>query len=193
MGSIRKMTKAELRQRDRDQENPAFLAWVARMDAELEVFFAEDAPEVAALDDPWTREGLRLATLAARRQFSDYKPIFSPEHRPRAERFMRFFGELYRHQFGGRWANVPGNTTREVEFFPVFEGPVPIGYLDPEAQVIGAFVLMIGKRTPAHPDGQPVWVLDNMTRRVERWIEVGRPDYDEWQKISLQDIFDGRV
>jgi hypothetical protein len=193
MGSIRKMTKAQLRQRDLDQENPEFLAWVARMDEEIAQFFAEDAPEIAALEDPWTREGLRLAVLAARRLFPRGVSIFAPEHCARADRFIRFFGELYRHRFGGRWANVPGNTLREVEFYPVYTGPVPIGYIELDNQLIGAFQLMISKRTPAHPDGQPVWVLDNMTRNWERWIEVGRPDHEEWQEIKFQDLLNGRV
>ncbi|WP_280185473.1 MULTISPECIES: hypothetical protein [Nocardia] len=186
------MTQADLRQRDLDQEDPAFVAWVARMDTEIERFFGEDAPEVAALKDPWTREGMRLAVLAARRAFPEPRESGWLERSARADRFVRFFGELYRHRFGGRWANVPGNTLREVEFYPVYAGPVPIGYIELDNQLIGAFQLMISKRTPAHPDGQPVWVLDNMTRSFERWIEVGRPDRDEWQKIQLQDLLDGR-
>ncbi|WP_280410449.1 hypothetical protein [Nocardia asiatica] len=187
------MTKAELRQRDLDQENPAFLAWVSRMDAEIERFFAEDAPEVAALEDPWTREGLRLAVLAARRAFPEPRESRLVERSARAERFVRYIGELYLHRFGGRWANVPTNATREVEFYPVAQCPVPIGYLEPEPQFIGSFVTQISKRVPAHPDGEPVWVLDNMTRNWERWIEVGRPDYDEWQQIKFQDLLNGRV
>lgn len=193
MGGIRKLTKAERRQRERDQEDPAFLAWLERMDAELGLFFTEDAPEVAALDDPWTREGLRLAVQAARRAFPDYKAIYLPDNKPRADRFIRFYGELYRRRFGGRWVNVPGNAFRDVEFFPAVEGPTCLGYMEPEPQLVGSFVTMISKRTPAHPDGQPVWVLDNWTRSYERWIEVGRPNYDEWQKIVLQDLLDGRV
>ncbi|MGY1946534.1 hypothetical protein [Nocardia asiatica] len=187
------MTKAELRQRDLDQENPAFLAWVARMDEEIDRFFAEDAPEIAALEDRrWTREGLRLAVLAARRLFPEPRESGLLERSARADRFVRFIGELYLHRFGGRWVNVPTNAHREVDFYPVAQCPVPIGYLAPEPQFVGSFVTQISKRVPAHPDGQPVWVLDNLTRSFERWIEVGRPDHEEWQKIQLQDLHDGR-
>lgn len=193
MGYTRKLTKAELRQRAQNQEASAYLEWLSGMDAGLAMFFAEDAPEVAALPDPWTRDGLRLAVLAARRAFADHKAIYVPEHKSRADRFIRFYGELYRRTFEGHWENVPENAYREVELHPVVAGPPCIGFMDPEAQLAQSFVTMINKRTPAHPDGQPAWVFDNWTRAYARWIEVGRPDYEEWQKILMQDMLDGRI
>lgn len=193
MGSIRKMSKAELRQREKDQQDPRWLAWLAGIDADLERFFVEDAPEIAALPDPWTREGLRLAVQAARRIFGTSQAIYLPEFEPTVDRFVRFYGELYRRAFGGRWANIPANAHRDVEIFPVVAGPPCLGFMEPLPQLAQSFTRMISKREPAHADGEPVWVFDNWTRTYQRWLEVGRPDSDEWQKIQLQDLLDGRI
>ncbi|WP_406268863.1 hypothetical protein OH799_25340 [Nocardia sp. NBC_00881] len=188
MGEIRNMTKAELKQQERDQHEPAFLKWLEGQPAALERFLTEVAPDVGALPEPYSREGLRLAVVAARATFDNSESAFAPENAEVAGLFVRHFGEVYIRSFEGHWVNIPDNASRPVEFLPLVSTPSGGICIDPEGQFAKSWVKQTSKSAPVHPDGLPVWVFDNWHRNYEKWVTAGRPDREEWDRIVRADL-----
>lgn len=186
MGSISKMTKAELRQRERDQQAPEYLEWLSRRDADLERFLTEDVPEIGALDNPWSAAGLQLAGEAARSIFGATAALSQPEHLPTVDRFTRYIGEVYVRTLEGEWRNDPDIRT-ERDMRPVISEPYRNMYLDPDQQLWLAFVKATEKEPLPH-QGMLVWVFENSKNNYEDWTEAGRPSFDEWTKIQLAQI-----
>ncbi|WP_280410565.1 hypothetical protein [Nocardia asiatica] len=186
MGSIRKMTKAELRQRDRDQENAAFLKWLARMDAEVARFLTEDMPAVGALENPWSKEGLQVATATARAMFPDYRDVLEPQNADLMERFGRYVGEVFVRAFGGRWVNVPDNGPADAPFFACVGNVASIAYLEPFVHAKAVVAEGKAKRVPAYPEGVLVWLWGNAQEDYDEWNAAGRPTADEWADIKLR-------
>ncbi|MDE1673843.1 hypothetical protein [Nocardia gipuzkoensis] len=185
MGSIRKMSKTELREHERNQHAPEFLEWLARRDAALAAFFAEDAPEIGALPDPWTREGLRLLGANLRARFGDAPAAMKePENREVVDRYRRYLGEVYCRTVEAEWRNVPFNGPGD-PMWPVLAFPFRGLYLDVYQQLYGAFVKSTKKRT-VHPDGQIAWVYSNSREDYDDWVSAGRPDRAAWQKLTLE-------
>jgi hypothetical protein len=63
MGSIRKLTQAELQQHERNQQAPEFLEWLAGMDADLERFLTEGVAEGSR---PHFESGARVVAAGCR-------------------------------------------------------------------------------------------------------------------------------
>ncbi|MFR9773061.1 hypothetical protein [Nocardia sp. SC052] len=186
MGSIRKMTKAQLRQQDLDQENPAFLAWLARMDEEVERFFTEDAPAVGALENRWTQEGLRIAAETARAMWPDYRAVLEPENADVVDRFGRYVGEVFVHAFEGSWRNVPGNGPDDVPFFACVGNIASIAYLEPFSVFKAAVAEGRAKNVPLHPGGTLVWLWGNARENYDQWVAAGQPSASEWADIKFR-------
>lgn len=184
MGSIRKMTKAELRRHERNQHAPEFLEWLGGGEAALATFFAEDAPEIGALPDPWTREGLRLLGANIRVRFVEPPALKDPANSQAVSRYSRYLGEVYCRTVEAEWRNVPENGPGD-PMWPVLSEPFRMLYLDVHQQLYGAFVKSTRKRT-VHPDGEIAWVYDNSKRDYAEWVSAGKPDREAWQKLTLE-------
>lgn len=182
MGDVHRLTKAGLRQFEVDQQDPVFLDWLAGMDAALDRFLTEDAPQVGALHEPWSAEGLRLAASRERLIFADPNSALLPENADMMDRFARFIGEVFVRNFDGSWYNVPGNGPDDVQFWPVVGGYATLGYVEPVAQARAAIAEGRVKRAPTWPEGVLVWMFGNMRRDHEAWMSAGRPSVDEWQQ-----------
>ncbi|WP_280311700.1 hypothetical protein [Nocardia abscessus] len=181
---IRKMSKAELEQHERNQHAPDYLAWLADTESALATFFTEDAPEIAALEDPWSREGLRLLGENMRARFGEL-----PEQDPYAERdvtdrYRRYLGEVYCSTIESQWHNVPDNGPGD-PMWPVLTVPFQMLYLDPCDQLYGAFVKSTKKRT-VHPDGMIAWVFGNLKEEYEDWVSAGKPDLESWEQLHTE-------
>lgn len=187
MGSIRKMTKAELRQQERDQQAPEYLQWLGRRDADLERFLTEDVPEIGALDNPWSAAGLQLAGEAARSIFGESAALSQPEHLPAVDRFTRYIGEVYVRCFEGEWQNAASLDSPNPDMSPQVMTQPGKAYLDPHQQLWLAFVKAT-KKEPLPPQGMLVWVFENLMWKYRDWTEAGRPSFDEWTKIQMAQI-----
>ncbi|WP_433662065.1 hypothetical protein ACQPW1_07890 [Nocardia sp. CA-128927] len=130
MGRDRKYTKAELRQREKDQEDQNWLAWLADMDVQIHKFFTETVPDLP--ENPWTAEGLQHAEAAALKLFPDWETVPLPENRDVADQFSRYVGEVFRRNFEGIWRNEPSFDSRRnpLGFGPVIHTPENPEYLD---------------------------------------------------------------
>jgi hypothetical protein len=159
-------TQAELRQRELDQQNPQFLAWLSRMDDELALFFERDVPDMPA--DPFTEEGLRRAEAAAIRLFWHRTPEDGP-FAYRKERFERFIGEVFVRKVEGKWmwinVSVHGHA-------PVVSRPATPLYLEPDGQLSQSL-------TEKCTDGW-TFVFRNSVESYEAWKAAGRLPPKDW-------------
>lgn len=89
MGSVRKLSKARLRQREKDQQDPAWLAWLAEMDESLETFLAVDVPDMPA--DPFTTAGLAHAERSLMAMFPSADALLEPESYEVVDRFQNLW------------------------------------------------------------------------------------------------------
>ncbi|MEV6323093.1 hypothetical protein AB0M45_18125 [Nocardia sp. NPDC051787] len=183
--SVRKASNAELRRREKHQRNPAYVEWLGRMDAEIIRFFAEDAPAVGALKNPWTEDGLRIATETARSMFPDYRAVLEPQNADVVERFGRYVGEVFVRAFEGRWWNVPENGPDNAPFWACVGNVASIAYLEPFVHVKAAVAEGRVKDVPVHPGGTLVWLWGNWRESYDEWIAAGHPSGAEWFDIKF--------
>ncbi|QIS16479.1 hypothetical protein [Nocardia arthritidis] len=188
MGYTRKATEAERRQHEINQQEPAYLEWRSRMDAVLERFFSEDAPEIVGLPDRWSADGLRVAGAAAVAAFGNLQALYMPENREAVDRYVRYVGECYRRSFEGDWRNIPGNGPDGAEFWPIVNRPAS-GYIDPHDQ-LGLAFFKPSKRDPGHPEGEMIWVYNNSKEDYQNWVAAGRPDLDRWEKMQTDALLE---
>ncbi|AKU15691.1 hypothetical protein [Luteipulveratus mongoliensis] len=174
MGGDRPYTEAELAQRERDQQDPEFLTWLAAMDDELALFFERDVPDMPA--DPWSEEGLRHAEQAALRYFWDREPGDLSWRREREKRFRRYLGEVFVRNFEGTWMWIDVN--RNGTKAPVVSEPANPEYLQVEGQVDGA----LGDRT----GGAWVQLFGYARRAYNDWVAAGRLSPDEWFDYQVE-------
>ncbi|TCK00552.1 hypothetical protein [Nocardia alba] len=181
MGSYRKATKAELRRREVDQRDPAWLAWLAEMDPALETFFAEDVTDMPS--DPFSADGVATAELAAIARFSSVEAVLAPENAAAADRFQRYFGEAFVRSFEGRWMNVRVAASASLDVFfdrrgcsPVVRCPFAEFYVDTLSQLLGAVHYRNGEEW--------TWVYGHSVNDYAEWQVGGRLPMDKW--ISLQ-------
>ncbi|WP_280253390.1 hypothetical protein [Nocardia abscessus] len=105
MSGYKPYTQEERRRMDHDQRDPRWLAWLERMDEQLNRFFTEKVTDMP--EDPWSAEGLNRAEAAALRIFPTMESVDLPENREVADQFHRYVGEVFRRNFEGEWYNVP--------------------------------------------------------------------------------------
>ncbi|MFE7745348.1 hypothetical protein [Nocardia sp. NPDC057455] len=181
------MSKAELREHERNQHAPEFLEWLAGGDAALATFFAENAPEIGALADPWTREGLRLLGANLRARFGDaLEALKDPANRETVDRYRRYLGEVYCRTVEAEWRNVPSNGPGD-PMWPVLAFSFRALYLDPRSQLYGAFRKSTKKLT-VHPDGEIAWVYGNAVEDYVEWVAAGRLEGAVWQQRKLDQL-----
>ncbi|MGW4848903.1 hypothetical protein [Nocardia brasiliensis] len=169
MGDFRPYTQAELKQIERDQNDPKWLEWVApeNMNAQLDAFLNETVPDMP--DDPWSAQGLDHAERAALSIFPTVDSTLVPENRAVADQFHRFIGEVFRRNFEGVWRNVPSfdDAKRSRGFGPVIRRPFAEFYLG----VVPALTTAIDRKTST------TWAqgfrYSEEDYRV--WVEAGRP------------------
>lgn len=170
MGGDRPYTTAELRQREKDQQDPAWLAWLDAMPDALDEFLTVDVPDMPA--DPWTAEGLLHAEQASLAYFPSMKSVDEPSNRARADRTSRYLGEVFRRNFEGTWRNVPELYGIYEGFTPAVEEPYVEHYLD----VVTMLTASLDSRTGRD------WatVFGYAQEDHADWVAAGRPDIADW-------------
>ncbi|MFJ9368936.1 hypothetical protein ACIRRA_31565 [Nocardia sp. NPDC101769] len=138
-------------------------AWVAGHSAALELFFAQDAPTVGALDDPWTLQGLQAAVRVARTRIVDCRGILAPENRALIDRFGRFVGEVFVRQFDGSWRNVLDNAPPGVQVWPMVRCSCYLTCIAPHS----AIEIAIAQGRPQGPAATPDGILTDLYHGVQ--------------------------
>lgn len=138
-------------------------AWLAGHSAALELFFAQDAPSVGALDDPWTLQGLQAAVRVARTRIVDRRGILAPENRALIDRFGRFVGEVFVRQFDGSWTNVLDNAPPDVLVWPMVRCTGYLACIAPHS----AIEIAIAQGRPEGPAATPDGILTDLYRGVQ--------------------------
>lgn len=169
MGDIVNPTAEELAQHEKDQQDPAWLEWLAGMDSALAVFFTDDVPGLP--EDPYTEEGLRHAERAALEYFPTKFSPDRPKNQERADRFRRFIGETFVRNFEGRWRNfAAGRVSHPVAEIIAFTN------IDPAEQLSSALWL--------DRDGESwAYVFGNARRHYADWVEHGRMPAAAWNEF----------
>jgi len=153
-----------------DQHNPQFLEWLRGNDAAFELFFEQDAPQVATLDNPWTLAGLQVAVSTAREIFPDHRAVIAPGNRPAIDRFGRFVGEVFVRQFEGQWCNAPDNAPIGVEFWPTVECRDYLACITPHSTLEIAIVEGRTKEVTATENGTLTGLFENVRQRYLKWV-----------------------
>ncbi|WP_405134011.1 hypothetical protein [Nocardia sp. NBC_01388] len=166
------MSKARLRQREQDQQDPAWLAWLAEMDGALETFFAVDVPGMPT--DPFTAAGLAHAEQALMAMFESADPLLEPENAAVADRFQRYVGETFVRSFESRWMNVRISENRDTDVFfgrrgfePVVIRPFQDSFVDVVSMVLTAAHIRTGEEW--------TWIYGNSVEDHAEWLSRGRP------------------
>lgn len=172
MGRVRKVSRARLRQREKDQGVPELLQWLAGMDAALETFFAVDVPDMPA--EPFTAAGLDHAERALMARFSSAETLLAIGNAEVVDRFQRFLGETFiRSGFGGRWVNVRiTDDDTDVLFCRRGFEPVICHRFTPAFLDVGSLVLGAAEGRTVH---EWSWVYGNCAVDHEDWVARGRP------------------
>ncbi|WP_043735857.1 hypothetical protein [Nocardia asiatica] len=168
---------------DQQQHAPEFLAWLADAESALATFFADDAPEIGALSDRWSREGLKVLGTNMRARFGDAPKSRSFADPEVLDRYRRYLGEVYCRTLDAQWRNVPENHPGEA-MWPVLMLPFQRLYLDPIDQLNGAFTKTT-KRMTVDPDGEMAWAYGKARSEHADWVSAGKPDLEAWQKLEL--------
>lgn len=177
MGGDRPYTAAELRQREKNQQNPAWLAWLGGMDDALERFLTVDVADMPT--DPWSMDGLGHAEQAALIIFPSMDSVLAPENRELADRFQRFIGETYVRRFEGEWMNVPGNSDHMARGFePAVRQPFSDMYLTVVTQLTAAMHRRSGN--------QWARVYSRSAATYAEWQAGGRLPLSEWEALRLK-------
>ena len=86
------------------QQDPAWLAWLADMDAVVTQFVST---EFSGADiDPFTSEGLILAEARALDRWANIAEFKDPSNADLADKYIRYLGEVFVRNFGARWVNI---------------------------------------------------------------------------------------
>jgi hypothetical protein len=172
MGGDLEYTKTDLRQIERDQQDPKFLEWLAGMDDGLATFFADDVPDMP--ENPFSAEGLRHAEEVAIRWFWRRNPI-DREWPERELRFQRFVGETLIRSFEGRWKYID---MRGHGHFPVVSLPSNPLYYELDLLVDQAVTKKSGE----------AWarIFGYAAEDHADWVAAGRLPPREWEKYRLQ-------
>lgn len=173
MGTVHQLAQHRFEQ---DQKVPEFHEWLAGMDSALARFFAEDAPAVGRLDDPWSAEGLRLAEEAARATFGDLRTALDPTNTTTRDRFGRFVGQVFCRRFEGEWVNAPDEPRG---LHPMVREPYRLLLLDAH-DLLGLAFVKGTKKIPLHAEGELAWVYGNSVRDYNTWVADGRPSIQDW-------------
>ncbi|WP_063037859.1 hypothetical protein [Nocardia pseudovaccinii] len=179
MGRFEQYTAAERRQMDKDQQDPRWLAWLTRMNEQLDRFLNETFPDMP--NNPWTVEGLRQAEQAALERFPTDEAVALPENIDVADQFYRFFGEVFRRNFEGEWYNVPDfdTETRALGFGPVVSRPFNENYLD----VVPLLTTAVYRR-----EGDLFASIFGYSQEdYAEWQAAGRLPLKEWIEIRDKD------
>ncbi|WP_157184463.1 hypothetical protein [Nocardia niigatensis] len=150
-----------------------YQAWLAGRSVALDVFFTQDAPSVAALDDPWTLRGLQAAVRVARERITDRAGVLDPANRALIDRFGRFAGEVFVRQFAGSWCNVLDNAPPDVLVWPMVRCG---GYLTPIAPRSALEIAIVEGRPrelAARPDGILTDLYHSVQTKYRVWIANG--------------------
>ncbi|WP_433560695.1 hypothetical protein ACQP1O_23825 [Nocardia sp. CA-151230] len=137
-------------------------AWLAGQSTALELFFAQDAPCVGALDDPWTLQGLQAAVRVARARIVDRRGILAPENRALIDRFGRFVGEVFVRRFDGSWTNVLDNAPPGVQVWPMVRCSCYLACIAPHSAV----EIAIAQGRPQGPAATPDGILTDLYQGV---------------------------
>ena len=176
MGGDRPYTPAELRQQEKDQHDPAWLAWLAAMPDALAEFLTTDVLDMPA--DPWTLDGLRHAEQASLAFFPTWDSVDEPSKQGRADRTSRYIGEVFRRNFGGKWRNVPELFGGEYEgFTPAVDEPYSEIYLD----VVTILTATLDRRTGREWE----FLFDHSQKSYAAWRSAGSLPLSEW--VALRD------
>lgn len=172
MGSFRKLTKAQQRQRDKDQQNPAWLAWLAEMDDALETFLAVDVPDMPA--DPFTAAGLAHAEQVLMTMFPSAGSWLEPENAAIVDRFQRYVGETFiRSGFEGRWMNVRVTEGRISSVFFDRRGFAPV-VLEPFRTVFIDLMSMLAIAVDRRTGKEWMRVYGYSEQGYAEWVAKGR-------------------
>lgn len=163
-------TAAGLRQREKDQQDPAWLAWLAAMPDALDEFLTVDVPDMPA--DPWSAEGLLHAEHASLVHFPSMESVGAPSSRARADRTIRYLGEVFRRNFEGKWCNVPELYGAYGGFTPAVEEP----YVELYLEVVAMLTATLDRRTGREWAG----VFGYAQEDHADWVAAGRPDLAAW-------------
>jgi hypothetical protein len=173
MGSYRKLSKARLRQREKDQQDPAWLAWLAEMDNALDTFFAVDVPDMPA--DPFTAAGLAHAEQALMAMFESVDVLLDPENAAVVDRFQRYVGEVFiRSGFEGHWMNVRVTAGGDADVFFDRRRIAPV-VSEPFDEVFIDVVMMLGMATHRRTGTEWTWVYGHSADDYAEWVAQGRP------------------
>ena len=126
--------KTFLRKIDKATAKPEFQEWLSQMDAELEAFFHEDAPDGFPHSDPYSVQAATSVHEHLVDQFPTWESYWNNADLTQyRDRLLRYFGTAWIQLLEGTWRNVPAVDERtdgwemgpavHFPFFPLFTFP----------------------------------------------------------------------
>lgn len=164
------------------QDDPGWRQWLSDQEIGLAHFFTNVVPDMP--EQPYSREGLEHAEVAALRIFPDAasaNPDRTPENNVTIDPFQRFIGEVFLRCFEGRWIHADAVAGYGPE--PSVELPfsdVPI--------VVRPLLISIAERRRG---GELTWVFDRQLEIHQQWVGHDRPAFPVWARIEQRLIDDG--
>ncbi len=175
MSKTQRNIKAELEQRQRDQEAPKWLEWVNPdlMNTQVSKLLTETIPDMP--DDPWSAAGLDRVEREILERFDTVPDVDTTDNREIADQITRFIGEVFRRNFEGEWCNVPDmGGKRYPDFGPVIQREWTDMYLGTANLVTATVDRQWGDYLSE--------IFVRNTESYEEWVQAGRPPLDEWIK-----------
>ncbi|MEV0246845.1 hypothetical protein AB0H76_09690 [Nocardia sp. NPDC050712] len=157
-----------------DQQSPQWITWQANLDFEVAAFVAEHLAVVG--NEPWSRDGLVHAELAATRFFPTRKSLWLPERLVLADQFGMYLGEVLRRKFRGEWINLPGTPDWGDGLGPTIRFPFTNLITEVRDSLVCAVQDRGGQNWPA------LW--DDQLRYLREWRKLGCPPRTEWEQAG---------
>ncbi|WP_040829012.1 hypothetical protein [Nocardia jiangxiensis] len=156
-----------------DQKNDKWRAWLADMDAEIDVLLRE-VPGMP--ENPWSLEGLRHVEQFILRRFPSLDDVSkNPENWPLADRLARFIGEVFHRLFEGKWENHPEEYTT-IERYPDFGPAITNEWTDVPLDVGNDITIIIHRQRGEHLS----LIYRHRVEDYAKWVESGRPPRIEY-------------
>ncbi|GAB2648231.1 hypothetical protein [Nocardia goodfellowii] len=174
MGELNTHTTEQQPDHTEQQQDPAFLAWLAAMDDDLAQLERDDVPALGQLADRWTRDSLRVLERAALRYYPDPDAPDTPAQKARFERLARGVGHIFATTLGGHWVYVeitalPDGPARP---HPAVEIPSATAWFDPARLLVHALLRRTGTTVEE--------VYDHVAAEWREWHSLGQPPLHEW-------------
>ncbi|GLB64677.1 hypothetical protein NCCP2495_25570 [Dietzia sp. NCCP-2495] len=163
--------KTFLRKIDKATAKPEFQEWLGQMDAELEAFFQEDAPDGFPHSDPYSVQAATLVHEHLVDQFPTWESYWdNADLAQYRDRLLRYFGTAWIQLLEGTWRNVPAveERTRPWEMGPAIGFPFFSLFTFPHDDIR----LVLNRKDPS----SFARIYKNKLGKYEKWVADGRPE-----------------